>query len=147
MVGRGACVCWGGCFTEESPGPHPKALDPQAGLVCPHVCWGAGHSWGAGRFCTGFSFVKFVYFLDVLGLCCCRQAFSSCRALASLQGLLLLWSADSRAAGFRGCGSWLPEHRLSSYGAQAVLLRWHVGSSQFRDPTRISCLGRQILYH
>ena len=136
----------GGCFTEESWGPHPKALDPQAGLVCPHICGGAGHSWGAGRLCTGVSLVKFVCWL-----CWVSVAAGGLSPVGVhgrlIAGPLLLRSAGSRAAGFSGCGSGLPEHRLSSYGTQAVLLHWHVGSSQFRDPTRISCLGRQILYH
>ena len=40
----------------------------------------------------------------------------------SLQWLLLLWSLGSGACGLSSCGSWAREHRLSSCGAQAVLL-------------------------
>ena len=34
--------------------------------------------------------------------------------------------------GFRSCGSWAPEHRLYSCGAQALVAPWHVGSSRIR---------------
>ena len=60
---------------DRIPRPHPPA-----GLVCPLMCGGSGHSRRAGRFCTGFSFVKFIYFSAGLGLCCRRRAFSSCCA-------------------------------------------------------------------
>ena len=56
-------------------------------------------------------------------------------------------------AGFRSCCSWA---RLWSQGSrtQAQYL-WHtdlavpqdVGSSWIRNQTRVSCIGRQILYH
>ena len=49
-------------------------------------------------------------------------------------------------AGFGSCGSWALEHRLSSCGSGLVAL-WHVGSSQTRNRTPVSCTGRQILYH
>ena len=41
----------------------------------------------------------------------------------SLRWLLLLWSTGSRCAGFSSCGSRALEHRLSSCGARAWLLR------------------------
>ena len=54
-------------------------------------------------------------------------------------------SLHSGACGLRVFGSQALEHRLSSCSTQACLL-WHVGSSQTRDWTRISCIGRQTLY-
>ena len=45
MQGRGG-VRREVCITEESPGPHSKALDPQARVMCPHLCVGSVHSWG-----------------------------------------------------------------------------------------------------
>ena len=51
-----------------------------------------------------------------------------------------------RAKGLRSCGSQVLEHSLSGCGAQALLL--HIGaSSQIRDQTGVSCIGRWILYH
>ena len=57
------------------------------------------------------------------------RAISSCRQLGllssysfSLQWLLLLRSAGSRACGLSSCGSQALEHRLSSCGARAYLL-------------------------
>ena len=41
----------------------------------------------------------------------------------SLRWLLLLWSKGCRRQGFSTCGSWALEHRLSSCGSQASLLR------------------------
>ena len=41
----------------------------------------------------------------------------------SLQWPLSLRSTGSRRMGFSSCGSWAPEHRLSSCGSQAQLLR------------------------
>ena len=64
----------------------------------------------------------------------------------SLQWFLLLGSMGSRAWGLR-------ELPLPGSRAQAQLLYtgWvasrHVGSSLTRDGTRVSCTGRQILYH
>lgn len=66
--GEGVCV-WG-CLLKNHR-DHPKALDPQACLLCPHICGGAGHSWGAGRLHWGFSCE--VCLLAVLGLCRCRR--------------------------------------------------------------------------
>ena len=97
-------MCRGGCFTEESPGPHPKALDPQAGLVCPHICWGAGHSWGAGRFCTGFSFVKlFIFWLCWVSV-----------AAGGLSPVVVHWP---HCRGFSCCGARAPGLQASGVAA------------------------------
>ena len=44
-------------------------------------------------------------------------------AVFSLRWLLLLQSTGSRRTGFSSCGTWAPERRLSSCGAQAEWLR------------------------
>ena len=73
-----------------------------------------------------FKFIKFIYFLAVLGLHCCARAFSSCGKWPcvgfSLWWLLLLWNMGSRHVGFSSCGLWALEHRLSSCGTRASLL-------------------------
>ena len=46
---------------------------------------------------------------------------------------------------FLGCGSWAPEHNLSSFAGLVALQ--HVGSSRSRDQTCFPCTGRWILNH
>ena len=69
----------------------------------------------------------------------------------ALQWLPLLQSTGSRAHSLSGCSSQALEHRLGScvvhgpsYSRPTL---WHVGSSQIRGGTHVSCTGRQILYH
>ena len=50
-------------------------------------------------------------------------------------------------SGFSSCSSQFLEHRLGSCGALGLVALQHVGSSQIRDRTRFSCIGRQILHH
>ena len=61
----------------------------------------------------------------------------------------LLWSWNT---GSRACG--LQQLQLQDWRAQAqhlgltgLVASWHVGSCWTRDPTRVSCIGRWILYH
>ena len=78
--------------------------------------------------------------MAALGLHCSTRAFSSCGergllfiavcglliAVASLVAEHRLWSAQASvdvARGLHSCGLWALEHRLSSCGAQAYLLR------------------------
>ena len=58
-------------------------------------------------------------------------------SLVALPGLLtavasLAVEHGLQARGLRSCGSWAPEHRLSSCGPQAYLLRGMPGSSWIR---------------
>ena len=87
-----------------------------------------------------FIYSFLIYFLAVLGLCCCAQAFSSCGergatlhcgAGASHCGgfsccgarALGVWASVVVACGLSSYGLWALEHRLSSCGARALLLR------------------------
>ena len=74
----------------------------------------------------------------MLGLRCCRQVFSSCSEqgaiLFSLRWFLLLWNTDSRARA----------QFLWHMGLDALR---HEGSSQTRDQTPLSCIGRWVLNH
>ena len=82
-----------------------------------------------------FCIIVLIYLiLAVLGPCCC--AAYSLAVVASL--------VEHRLMGFSSFSSWALEHRLSSSGTQAQL---HVESSRNRDQTRVSCIGRCILYH
>ena len=68
-------------------------------------------------------------------------------AVASLiagHGLWSSWASVVAARGLSGCGPWEPEYRLSNCG---LVVPWHMGSSQIRDRTLVSCIGRRILYH
>ena len=60
----------------------------------------------------------------------------------SLQWLLLLWSSGSRHMGFSNCCAWAQQLQLTGLVAQR-----QVWSSQTRDQTHVSCIGRHILYH
>ena len=71
-------------------------------------------------------------FLAQLGLCCCAQAFSSCDEQGPLfiavRGLLIVVASlvaehGLQACGLSSCGSRALEHRLSSCGTRASLLR------------------------
>ena len=95
-----------------------------------------------------FNFIN----LFVLGLCGCVQAFSSFGEQGQLSSFGALAS--------RCVASLVAEHRLQVHRLQqwqqtpaqslwhtGLVTLWHVGSSQIRDWTRVSCIGRQILYH
>ena len=58
----------------------------------------------------------------------------------SLWWLLLLWSMGSRCAGFSSCGTQAQQLRCTG-----LVAPWHVGSSQTKARTYVSCIGRQIL--
>ena len=56
--------------------------------------------------------------------------------------------------GFRSCSMWAQWLLLAGSRARAQYLwhtglvaLWHVGSSRDRDRTRVSCIGKQVLYH
>ena len=113
---------------------------------------------------TFFSFNNFIYlFLAVLGLRC-HAGFSlvvesrgySLVAMHKLlfavafvveHGLECAWASVIVARELSSCDSWALEHRLNSCGTWVYLLWWHVGSSQIRDRTHMSWIGRWILYH
>ena len=104
---------------------------------------------------------KTVYsFMGVLGLCChvgfssvvtseCYSLVGVCELLTVVasdvaeHGLQGMWALEVAACGLRSCGSWALGHRLSSCGTQAQLPR-HVGSSEIRDQTCVSCIARWI---
>ena len=52
----------------------------------------------------------------------------------------LVWSTGSRVCGLQHLG-------LNSWGSRGLAAPWHMGSSQTRDPTYVSCFGSWILYH
>ena len=96
----------------------------------------------------------FTYFWVELGFCCCpdfscskQEPLSSCGVRAShVGGFSWGWAWALGCAGFSSCGSWALDHRLSNWCTRLVA-SWHVGSSQTRDQTHVSCFGRRILSH
>ena len=54
----------------------------------------------------------------------------------------LLIAAASLVAGAQALGD-----VASVFAAYGLVAPWHVGSSQTRDRTRVSCIGRQSLIH
>ena len=92
----------------------------------------------------------------MLGLHCC-PGFSlvAARGAALYGGAWasrcggLRWGAQAlEGAGFSGCGSWaLSRAQAQSLWFRSLVALWHVGSSRTRNRTRVSCIGRWILYH
>ena len=70
------------------------------------------------------------------------SGFFCCRTQA--EGV---WASVVAAHGFSSYSSRGLEQRLSSCGAGGLVDLWHVGSSQIRGRTPVSCIDRQILYH
>ena len=73
--------------------------------------------------------------MAALGLRCCL-------GFCLVSGLRLLTTMASLVSehGLQGM-------RASVVAAHGSVARQHVGSSQIRDQTRVSCIGRQILDH
>ena len=106
------------------------------------------------------TFVVIIYlFFTVLGLHCCTGSYPAAASGGSSlaaghgllpavrSGLLLLQSTGSRACRLQQLrlpGSRAQAQQLSHAGLVAP---WHMGSSQSRDQTHVSCICRQILYH
>ena len=90
-----------------------------------------------------------------LPLVAASRVYSSLRCAGfSLRWLLLLQSTGSRRAGFSSFGTRAQQLQLMGSRAQAqqlwlmgLVAPWHVGSSQTRARTRVSCIGRRILNH
>ena len=77
-----------------------------------------------------------------LGLCMSSSLVSLWCVGFLLRSLLLLWSMDTQSSivavwGLSSCCSWFMD----------LVAPQHVGSSQTRDRTHVSCIGRHILYH
>ena len=83
------------------------------------------------------------YFLTVMGLRCCMQAFSS----GGEQGQLQLQSTDCRSAELSSCSSWALEHRLSTCGAGAQLLHRMCSLPRPWIEWCPTCIARWILNH
>ena len=65
-----------------------------------------------------------------------------------------MWSTGSRHTAFSSCSAglsscifWAPERKAQKLWYAGLVAPWHVGSSQIRDRTLVSCIGRQILQH
>ena len=79
---------------------------------------------------------------------------SNCGGRASHYGGFSLQSTGSVGRGFSSCSMWANTYgsQLENTGSTAVVhtslvAPQHVGSSQIRDETHVSCVGWRILYH
>ena len=68
-------------------------------------------------------------------------------ACFSLQWLLLLQSTGPRALRLQQLQLPVSRAQAQQLGCMGLAALQHVGSSQIRDQTRFSCIGRQILHH
>ena len=92
-------------------------------------------------------------FLAALGLHCCKQVFSSCivRVTPSLIGDFSCCPAQALGpVGFRSCSTWAQCLRLLGPRAwtqqlwcRGLVALQHVGSSQIRNQTCVSCVDWQ----
>ena len=57
------------------------------------------------------------------------------------------WTSVLTACGLSSCGFWALGHRPNKLRLTGLLALWHVRSSWTRDWTRVSCIGRQVLYY
>ena len=101
------------------------------------------------RTITLFNSIHFLS-LVVLALCCCLQAFSSCRewrlpfvAVASHCGRFSCCEAHTPSPSSLVVVAWA----LSICGARTLVAPRHVESCWTRDRTRVSCIGRWIPIH
>ena len=104
-----------------------------------------------------FKIIIFIWlFLAVLGLCCCTGfplvAASGGHSLVALCRLLLAvasFVAEHRLQGVQTSIMWLLGSRARTEQLQCtgLVAPQHVGSSQIRDQTHVTCIGRQILNH
>ena len=84
----------------------------------------------------------FIYsFMAVLGLRFCARAFSSC----GKRGSLFIAVRGPHYRGLSCCGAQAPDAQAQQLWLTGPVAPRHVGSSQTRARTRVSCIGRQIL--
>ena len=94
---------------------------------------------------NAYEYKPFFVVVVVLGLHCCMPGFSSCGEAGQLSScsawafalwwLLFFWSTSSTDNGLQY--SWF----------MGLVAPWHVESSQTRDQTHVSCIGKQIPNH
>ena len=82
-------------------------------------------------------------------------------SLVAVHGLLVAMASPLaehrlREPELSNCGTWTQqsgspalEHRLNScsFSNTGLVALQHVGSSQIRNPTHVSCIGKWMLYH
>ena len=106
------------------------------------------HDWATSRHFIYVHIYDFVsaFIFGRAGSSFCTRAFSSCGTQASHCGD---FSCEAQALGHQGfgrCGSWALE-TSSTVARMGLAAPQHMGSSQLRDWTCVSCLGRRILIH
>ena len=101
---------------------------------------------------TPTTYFENLFILVVLGLCCfvdfSLTVASGGYSLAVVHGLHIAVASPAVEPKFWGMwASVVVAHGLNSCGIPGLVAPWHVGSSQTRDHTCVSCIGRWILYH
>ena len=86
-------------------------------------------------------------FLAIMGLQLLLELFSSCGAeVPHCSGFSWCGAWALGHTGFSRCSFRAPESRLNSSGIDSIA-PCHVGSSQIRDRTCVSCICRWVLHH
>ena len=90
-----------------------------------------------------FFLINLFIFLAVLGPRYCARAFSSCGE----RGPLFIAVCGPLTIAGSGCGAQAPDAQAQQLWLTGPVAPRHVGSSQTRARTRVSCIGRQIPNH
>ena len=95
-----------------------------------------------------FFFLIFLfYFTFIYG--CVGSSFL-CEGFLQLRQVGATLHRGARASHYRGpshCRAQAPDAQAQQLWLTGLVAPWHVGSSQTRTRTRVSCIGRQILNH
>ena len=97
-------------------------------------------------FYSNHIYFKFIYFI-IYG--CVGSSFL-CERFLQLRQAGATLHRDARASHYRGlscCGAQAPDAQAQQLWLTGLVAPRHVGSSQTRARTRVSCIGRQILNH
>ena len=90
------------------------------------------------------------YFLFVLLIFGCVESSFLCEGFLQLRQAGATLHCGARASHCRGlscCGAQAPDAQAQQLWPTGLVAPRHVGSSQTRAPTRVPCVGRQILNH
>ena len=96
-----------------------------------------------------FFLILFIYLFIYFYFWLC-WVFGSCEGFLQLRQVGATLHRGARAFHYRGpsrCGAQAPDAQAQQLWLTGPAAPWHVGSSQTRARTRVSCISRQILNH
>ena len=94
-----------------------------------------------------FSFLKFLFYLFVFGCAGSPLLLSDFVCLQPAGPALHFGTEAPHSGGFSCCGAWAVSTWASAVVTHGLVALQHVGFSQIRDGTCVTCIGRQTLIH